>query len=129
MRKLALLFLLPLLLSMQCDSNDGLAYSTEFYVQNNSSVDLIWLNADEEEITIESQSEQFLGVSTDMDSFVLPSKTAAFNAITLYKKEETGVLVILYEQRPIVDNQWTFNTQWEYERDYMLTITNDSLAH
>ncbi|UWX53795.1 hypothetical protein NYZ99_11655 [Maribacter litopenaei] len=113
---------------MQCESNDEPAFSSEFYVQNNSSVDLIWLNADAEEITVESQSEQFLGVSTNLDSFIPPSKTTAFDAITLYRKEETGVLTILYEQRPVVDDQWIFTTPWEYERDYLLMITDASLA-
>lgn len=128
MRKVTLLFLVPLLLSMQCESDDVPAFSSEFYLQNNSSVDLIWLNADAEEITIESQSEQFLGVSTDLDSFISPSKTTAFDAITLYRKKETGALTILYEQRPVVDDQWTFATPWEYERNYLLMITDASLA-
>lgn len=128
MKKIYLFLFVPLLLSFQCEDDIDPLFSTEYYVQNNSSVDLIWLNADAEEISIESQSEQFLGVSTDMDAIILPSNSLAINAITLYKKEESGALSMVYEQNPIMDEIWEFNAPFNFEGDYYLTISDTSLT-
>ena len=128
MKKIYLFLFVPLLLSFQCEDDVAPLYETEFYIQNNSSIQLIWLNADMEEIPIESQSEQFIGVSTDMDFFISPSKTVAFDGITLYKKEESGALTMVYEQRPIVDDIWEFNALGDYIGQYFLFVTDASLT-
>ncbi|RRQ48113.1 hypothetical protein DZC72_10310 [Maribacter algicola] len=128
MKKIYLLFLVPFLFSFQCEDEIDPLYSSEFYIQNNSSIQLIWLNVDMEEIPIESMSDQFIGVSTDKDFLVPPSKTLAFNAITLYKKERSGDLTMVYLQRPIEDNLWSFDKLSQYEGIYQLIITNASLA-
>ena len=127
MKKMLLLFLAPLLFSFQCEDEIDPLYSSEFYIQNNSSIQLIWLNVDMEEIPIERMSDQFIGVSTDKDFIVPPSKTLAVDAITLYKKEGSGARTMVYGQRPIEDDLWNFDKLSQYEGVYKLIITDASL--
>lgn len=128
MKKIYLFLFVPLLLSFQCEDDLDPLYGTEFYIQNNASIDLIWLNTDGDEITIESQSEQFIAISTDRDFIILPSKTNAFDVIILYKKEESGALSMLYEQNPVIDELWVFNSMGDFEGTYTLVITDDAFT-
>nr|WP_297783979.1 hypothetical protein [uncultured Allomuricauda sp.] len=126
MKKLLLLLLASLLMSMQCESDDPV-YGTEYIIKNSSSIDLILITEEAGEIVIESQSSQFIAVATDLNGFVDPSDTIAFEEITLYRAEDDGTKVSVYEQKPIVDSLWMFEESSSYDAEYRLIITDDLL--
>lgn len=128
MKKIYLLFLAPLLLSFQCEEDIYPLYSTEFYIENLSNTDLVWISETAGETLIASQSKQFIAAASDEVVFIKPSENIAFESITLYKKEENGDLTVVYEQQPINDDRWSFNMLTEYEVAYVLIITNGSLT-
>ena len=127
MKKFLLLLLAPLLMSTQCEKDNDPVFSTEYFIQNSSGIDLILITEEAGEILIESQSSQFIAVATDLDSFVLPSESVAFDAITLYREDGGGNRVIAYEQRPIADELWVLNNLSTYDTEYILTITDELL--
>ncbi|SDQ96105.1 hypothetical protein [Flagellimonas zhangzhouensis] len=127
MKKFFLLLLAPLLMSSQCESDDSPVFRTEYYIQNSTSIDLILITKDAGEISIESRSSQFMAVSTDLNSFVPPSKNIAFDEVRLYKEETGGNKTISYEQMPIVDQLWSFDEISSYDAEYRLVITNELL--
>jgi hypothetical protein len=128
MKKLYLLFLVPLLLSTQCESDDEPVLRTEFYIQNDSSSDLLWITDKAEEITIQSKTEQFIAAASDEVVFIKPSENIAFDSVLLFRREENGSFTKVYEQQPIEDELWEFEGFSEYEGVYTLTITNESLV-
>lgn len=127
MKKLLLLFLVPLLMSTQCESDIDPTFSTEFFVQNISDQDLIYFTFEGREILIKSQSHQFIAVSSNTISFVKPSENKAFDHILLYRKDSSGNLTMIYEQNPIVDSLWTFEKLSTYEANFTLFINNELL--
>ena len=126
MKKLFFLLLAPLLMSMQCESDDPI-FGTEYFIENNSSIDLILITEEAGEILIKSQSSQFIAVATDSNAFVVPSDNIAFTEITLYTSEDGGNMVLVYEQNPIMDSLWIFEELSSYTARYRLIITDDSL--
>ena len=127
MKKAFLLLLAFLLMSTQCEEDTDPVFRTEYFIQNSSNTDLIWITIEAREILIESQSSQFIAAATDLDSFVLPSESIAFDEITLYREDSGGNLVIAYEQRPIADELWSLNKLSTYDMEYVLTITEEVL--
>ncbi|WP_431160806.1 hypothetical protein [Flagellimonas beolgyonensis] len=127
MKKFFLLLLAQLLMSTQCESDDDPVFRTEYYIQNSTSIDLILITKDAGEISIQSQSSQFMAVSTDLNSFVAPSKNIAFDEVRLYKEETEGHKTISYEQMPIVDQLWSFDEISSYDAEYRLVVTDELL--
>lgn len=127
MKYLRLLFLAPLLMAFQCESDDEPVLKSDFFIQNNSSFDLIFVTEETVEILIESQTSQFIASATSVNSFIVPSENFAFNEITLYRVDNDGNLFVVYEQNPIVDELWTENTLSTYDNEYYLIVTDESL--
>ncbi len=128
MKRIFLLFLAPVLLSFQCESDLETVLRTEFYIQNDSSSNLLWITEMAGEITIQSKTEQFMAAASDEVVFVKPSENIAFDNVLLFRREENGSLTKVYEQQPIRDDDCSFNSISEYEGVYVLTITDASLT-
>lgn len=63
MKKIFLALLLPLLMATQCDEDDDglISYQTDYTIQNNTSVDLIFLTEDNQQIVIDSETSLVIG--------------------------------------------------------------------
>ncbi|MFN2396969.1 MAG: hypothetical protein ABR597_14915 [Bacteroidales bacterium] len=127
MKYLRLLFLAPLLMAFQCESDDEPVFMTDYFIQNNSSFDLILFTEEAGEIIIESQTRQRIATATSLNSFIVPSENIAFSNITLNRVDSSGNISVVYEQNPIVDELWTENTLSTYDNEYNLIITDESL--
>lgn len=128
MKKIYVLFLASLLMSTQCESDDEPVLRTEFYIQNDSSTELIWISETAGEVVIKEGTKQFIGSVVDWVVFVKPSSGIAFDKVILYRKAENGDLIKTYEQQPIVDDVWRFNALSELEGAYALILTDASLV-
>lgn len=127
MKKLYLVLLAQLLMSTQCESDNDPVFRTEYYIQNNSSIDLLFITKEAGEISIKTQSSQFIAVASDLNFFVVPSENIAFDEVILYKEEAVGNKIVSYEQRPIMDDLWTLDEISENEAEYRLVITDELL--
>lgn len=127
MKKLYLVLLAQLLMSTQCESDNDPVFRTEYYIQNNSSIDLLFITKEAGEISIKTQSSQFIAVASDLNFFVVPSENIAFDEVILYKEEAGGNKIVSYEQRPIMDDLWTLDEISENEAEYRLVITDELL--
>ena len=125
MKKFLILLFAPLLMATQCDEDNNLMYATEFFIQNNSSIDLTYLTQDATELIIESNSSEFIAINTHTSTMVLPSENNAFNDITLYKPDSNGVLVTTYEQNPINDALWELSNPSPLDFEYTIIITDN----
>ncbi|MDC6406159.1 MULTISPECIES: hypothetical protein [Maribacter] len=128
MKKIYVLFLASLLMSTQCESDDEPVLRTEFYIQNDSSTELIWISETAGEVVIKEGTKQFIGSVVDWVVFVKPFSGIAFDKVILYRKAENGDLIKTYEQQPIVDDVWRFNALSELEGAYALILTDASLV-
>ena len=126
MKYLRLLLLAPLLMAFQCESDDEPVFKTDYSIQNNSSFDLI-LFTEEVEIIIENQTSKRIATNTSSNSFIVPSENTAYGNITLNRVDSGGNISVVYEQNPIMDELWTESTLSTYDREYSLTITDESL--
>lgn len=123
MKKLYFILLIPFLMATQCDDNTIPSYKTNYIIQNDSSINLILLSEDNTEIVIESQADYQLGAEiTDTDIIVTPSENNVFDHVDLYKLDDNNNLVLAYQQTPISDDLWIFETANTYS--YRLIITD-----
>lgn len=127
MKYLRLLFLAPLLMSFQCESDDEPVFKTDYFIQNNSSFDLIYITEEAGEIIIENQTRKRIATNTSLNSFIVPSENIAFSNITLNRVDSGRNITVVYEQDPIVDELWSENTLSTYDNEYYLIITDESL--
>lgn len=125
MKKFLILLIAPLLMATQCDDDNDPLVSTEYYIQNDSSIDLTYLTDDATEVLIESNTTQFIAINTDNTSSIAPSENITFNNVTLYKPDTSGNLVIAYQQEPINDSLWELNEISDFDYIYTVIITDD----
>ncbi len=127
MKKLLLLLIAPILMATQCEDDNDPLVSTEFYIQNDSSIDLTYLTDSATEFLIESNSSQFIAINTNSSSSVLPSENTAFDNVILYKLDPSGTFITVYEQDPINNENWELTIVSGFDYTYTLIITDDLL--
>lgn len=115
-------------MATQCDDDDrDEVVSTEFFIVNNSSVNLTYTNYMDEVLTIESNSSEYIGLSLNSDSSVPPSANTDLPNIVLFANDDQGELVQVYVQDPIDDGLWQQETQNNFLTHYELEITDEIL--
>lgn len=124
MKKILLLFLAPLLMASQCDNEDPL-FRTEYFIQNSSSVELVYTSETAGEVVIPVGQSQFIASDTNSDTFVSPGSVV--DEIQLYVEDSSGELVLVYQQQPIDNDVWTFEELETYDAQYTLVITDIQL--
>ena len=108
MKKLCFLIFIPLLFAIQCEDDvlsDPL-FQTLYTVQNNSSLDLYYINPDTEFLLIPNQSK-FI-VASDLNqanTAITPEDSDQLETLKLYELIE-GNYVLYYEQDPIDNALW-----------------------
>ncbi len=127
MKKLLILLIAPILMATQCEDDNDPLVSTEYYIQNDSSIDLTYLTESATEFVIESNSSQFIAMSTNESFSIAPSENTAFDTVVLYKPDASGNLITAYEQDPINDANWEFATVSGFEYTYTVIITDQLL--
>lgn len=128
MKKIFLILLLPLIVATTCEEDDlSSGFETEYIIENNSSINLILIQEENFQITIESGSSLTLASDLNQETNpISPNETFTFNSIKLYKKENDN-FILAYKQDPIDDNLWAFNEPVTNRYNYTLTITDDLL--
>lgn len=125
-KKILLFLLLPLIVATTCDDDDlNSGFETEYFIQNDSSIDLIFLTELDTQITIESQSS--VGLTSNLNQTtdaITPSESFTFTRVKLYKEEDDN-FILVYAQDPIDDSLWVFSEPSENRYTYKLIITDD----
>lgn len=125
MKKLLLVLLLgPLLMATQCEDDDEVFLINEYYIQNNTSVELVFLSLDENQIPIPVNSREILDGATEN---LLPSNNPDITDIKLYTTNANNSITLVYEQNPINDDLWVFSENSNGDVSYTLTITDADL--
>ena len=125
MRKLLIiLFLAPLLMATQCES-DEIVVSTVYIIQNNSNTNLIFITQEAGETVIASQSSHIFNFGPNASTVVSPAENSNINSIQLFKLDSNQNQVLAYEQNPILDELWSLNELSSLEYEYSLIITDD----
>lgn len=126
MKKLFIVLLIPLLMATQCDDDKILNYQTSYFIENNSSIDLILVTEDNTEIVIESQTNYQIGNDIrDSNIAVMPSENNLFNSLELYKLDPNDNLILAYQQEIINDDLWLFDDSGISLYQYTLVLTDD----
>lgn len=120
--------LLPFLFAFQCDEEAMIPdFATNYVIKNDSGIDLMLLYESNYFVEIGTQTE--ITFATDFNSTanpVVPSTTASFNGIKLYKKNNDN-FILSYVQDPIDDDLWIFREPFADRYEFRLTITDDML--
>ena len=106
MKKLCFLIFIPLLFAIQCEDDVLPLFQTLYTVQNNSSLDLYYINPDTEFLLIPNQSK-FI-VASDLNqanTAITPEDSDQLETLKLYELIE-GNYVLYYEQDPIDNALW-----------------------
>ncbi len=127
MKKLFLLLLVPLLMATQCEDDEDVIV-TDFFIQNNTGSDLVYISSENNQFTIESQSNQFIATGTISDRTQLPSESPAFDVIRLFRSSpNNNNLILVYEQNPIQDELWSLNEISSLNFEYTIIVTDTDL--
>lgn len=125
MKKLLILVFAPLLMATQCNEDMDPIFATEFYIQNNASVDILYLTQDAQEVLIKPNSRKSIAFDTNTtESSILPSENSIFNSVTLFKSDGNGTMINAYEQDPINNELWVLHDSGSLDFEYTLYITN-----
>lgn len=127
MKKILILLMAPLLLAMQCDDDTDDIVGTEYFIENNSSVDLRYFNFNNDEITIASNTSVNIGLAIDEDDVIPPSGNTDIPNIILFAINDIGEQVQVYTQDPIDDSLWQIQTESDVFTFYELVITDELL--
>ncbi|EDP69644.1 hypothetical protein FBALC1_05648 [Flavobacteriales bacterium ALC-1] len=126
MKKIYILFLLPLLVATTCEDDDvNSGFESHYIIQNDSSTDLILFTEGGGQLSVVSQTELF--VASDFNNTtdpISPSESAIFNNIKLYKVVGEN-FILVYNQSPIDDSLWVFNEPSGNRFEYRLVITDE----
>jgi hypothetical protein len=127
-KNIYLLFLLPLLLAMQCGEDDEYSgFETSYYIENNASITLLYITDFDQIIKIEPQTIQLIGSSLNSETNPIPpTQSLLLSDIKLYK-DERGSFILVYEQDPLNDSDWQFSEPIENRFDYKLVIKDELL--
>ena len=128
MRRLFILLLLPLIVAVTCEEDDLVSgFETEYILQNDSSLDLIFFPEGSSKFTVESKSNLTIAIDLNQNTNpITPSETFTFSSIELYKSENNNFIQV-YKQDPIDDNTWVLSEPTENRFEYKLIITNELL--
>ncbi|MFK7833530.1 MAG: hypothetical protein AB8B52_09655 [Winogradskyella sp.] len=124
-KKLYLILLLPLIVATTCEDDDiNSGFETEYFIQNDSSIDLVLFTEGGGQLPVPSEGE--LRVSGDLNQDaepISPSESFIFSNIKLYKMDNED-FVLAYEQSPLDDALWIFSETSENRFAYRLIITD-----
>ncbi|WGK64257.1 hypothetical protein [Croceiramulus getboli] len=126
MKKIWFILIAPFLLATQCESDEDPVFRTEYYVQNDSTIDLLWITDEDREFLIEAGARQFLSVASDSEAFISPSQSRGLTSLVLYSSTGSDNEVV-YSQEDIQDELWTFSSSTTCDAEYVLFITNELL--
>jgi len=124
MKKLLILFLAPILMATQCEE-DELFVTTAYVIQNDTSIDLIYLTEAGNEIVIASGTSFTLNGGPNAQTVVTPEDYEFVTEVKLYKTGDNEDLFLAYEQNPIQNELWVLNELGPNEFEYILVITDD----
>ena len=127
-KRLFLLLLLPLIVATTCDDDDlSSGFQTEYFIQNDSSIDLIWFIEGGEQRPVASESDISIGSELNQTTnSILPSASFAVNNVKLYNMD-TDDFILVYEQDPIDDALWLLTEPSENRFEYRLIVTDELL--
>lgn len=128
MKKVFLLMLFPFLMSFQCEDDfENAGFETSYKIQNNSNVDLFYIDESNQIWQIAKQSSSIIGSTLNNETIaVMPTASLLFEAIKLYASEN-GDYVLRYQQTPVDDELWVLSEPLEYVFEYTLIITDQLL--
>ena len=125
LKKVFLLFLVPLLMATQFENKDiNSGFETTYLLQNNSSIDLILITEEDQQIVIENKAIIPIGSNLNATTDpIIPLDSVIFNSIKLYKKESDN-FILVYKQEPIESALWIVNEPSINKYDYTFIITD-----
>ena len=121
-KKILLILVAFTLMASQCDEDETLL-QTNFIVQNDTSIDLIFITEAGDEVIIESGDSLAPSSAVD-ETFIAPADHSPFTSLTLFKTDTNGDWVQTYEQNPITKAPWVFNEQSPLDANYTLVLTD-----
>jgi hypothetical protein len=128
MKKLFLLVLFPFLMSFQCEDDfENSGFETSYKIQNNSNMDLFYIDEYNQISQIAKQSSSIIGFTLNNETIpVMPTASLRFEAIKLYSLENEDY-ILRYQQTPVDDNLWVLTEPFENVFEYTLIITDQLL--
>lgn len=128
MKKLFLLVLFPFLMSFQCEDDfENSGFETSYKIQNNSNMDLFYIDEYNQISQITKQSSSIIGFTLNNETIpVMPTASLRFEAIKLYSLENEDY-ILRYQQTPVNDNLWVLTEPLENVFEYTLIITDQLL--
>ncbi|MBO6829803.1 hypothetical protein [Allomuricauda sp.] len=128
MKKVFLLMLFPFLMSFQCEDDfENAGFETSYKIQNNSNVDLFYIDESNQISQIAKQSSSIIGSTLNNETIaVMPTASLLFETIKLYASEN-GDYVLRYQQTPVDDDMWVLSEPLENVFEYTLIITDQLL--
>jgi hypothetical protein len=127
MKRIFLILLFPFLVAFQCDDDLSSGFETTYIIQNDSSIDLYFLDNQDRFIELPGQSELSIGSALKNEaSPLLPSESFVFNDIRLYRSEN-GNFILSYQQDPVEDGLWSLTEPSINRFEYTLVITGADL--
>ena len=114
MKKVFLLMLFPFLMSFQCEDDfENAGFETSYKIQNNSNVDLFYIDESNQISQIAKQSSSIIGSTLNNETIaVMPTASLLFETIKLYASEN-GDYVLRYQQTPVDDELWVLSEPLE----------------
>ena len=114
MKKVFLLMLFPFLMSFQCEDDfENAGFETSYKIQNNSNVDLFYIDDSNQISQIPKQSSSIIGSTLNNETIaVMPTASLLFETIKLYASEN-GDYVLRYQQTPVDDELWVLSEPLE----------------
>jgi len=101
--------------------------TTDYIVQNNSSLDLILTIDEGVQRKISRNSNFLIGTSDHCESDLIPSENDLFKSIHIHKGDVNNNLVLLYTHNPIQDSMWIKHEKSNNNFEYTLEINDTSL--
>lgn len=128
MKKLFLLVLFPFLMSFQCEDDfENSGFETSYKIQNNSNMDLFYIDEYNQISQIAKQSSSIIGFTLNNETIpVMPTASLRFEAIKLYSLVNEDY-ILRYQQTPVDDNLWVLTEPFENAFEYTLIITGQLL--
>jgi hypothetical protein len=128
MKKLFLLVLFPFLMSFQCEDDfENSGFETSYKIQNNSNMDLFYIDEYNQISQIAKQSSSIIGFTLNNETIpVMPTASLRFEAIKLYSLVNEDY-ILRYQQTPVDDNLWVLTEPFENAFEYTLIITDQLL--
>lgn len=129
MNRIVLLMLVPFLMATTCKEDiDTTGFESEYFLQNDTSLDLFLLDEDNVFVEIGSGTIKSIGSALNPDtSPIPPSASSVINAISLYTKQGND-FVLVYTQDRINDDLWIFNEPSVNIYTYTLVLTDELLG-